>query len=79
MYYSGEGVEMDKRKAFNYFELAADQGNPHAQFNLGIMYYSGEGVEMDKRKAFNYYKLAADHGHPDALLVIAEIRKGMAF
>jgi len=36
-YYNGKGVEIDKKKANHYYELAAMGGNEVARFNLGSM------------------------------------------
>ena len=40
-YTSGTGVEVDKQKAFKWFELAAKAGNIEAQCNLGICSANG--------------------------------------
>ena len=38
MYYWGHnGVDRDFAEAARWFERAAVQGNPHAQFTLGVM------------------------------------------
>jgi len=42
-----------------WFRLAAEQGNAHAQNNLGGMYDSGRGVPQDKVLAYALYNLAA--------------------
>jgi len=49
-------------KALEYFRLAADQGFPFAQSNLGYMYQNGYHVEKSIMKAFEYFQLAADQG-----------------
>ena len=38
MYSRGQGVETDEAKAMHWLRLAAEQGNPIAQDNLGQMY-----------------------------------------
>ena len=40
----------------------AEQGDAHAQFNLGIMYASGQGVPEDDAEAVRWYRLAAEQG-----------------
>ena len=42
--------------------LAAEQGDPDAQSNLGIMYHNGEGVPQDYQEAVKWYRLAAEQG-----------------
>lgn len=66
MYAKGDGVQQDKRKAFELYEKAAKQNNPKAQFNLGFMYSKGDGVEKNSRKAAEYYQKAADQNIPQA-------------
>ena len=65
-YYRGEGVTQDYTKAVKMFRLAADQGYPDAQNNLGLCYARGEGVTQDYSEAVKWYRLAADQGYPKA-------------
>ena len=44
----------------------ADQGDAHAQNNLGNMYLFGQGVPMDYAEAMKWYRLAADQGNAAA-------------
>ena len=37
----------------------AEQGNPEAQFNLGILYDQGRGLPKDKQEAVRWYRRAA--------------------
>ena len=62
MYYSGKGVRQDYKKAFEWFEKAASQVDPSAQFNLGVMYNNGEGVRQDKSIAKEWFGKACDNG-----------------
>ena len=48
--------------------VAADRGDPSAQFNLGAMYHQGIGVEQDFKKGMDFYLLAADKGNLDAFV-----------
>ncbi|MBR3086925.1 MAG: sel1 repeat family protein [Kiritimatiellae bacterium] len=38
-------------EAIRWFEKAAEQNDPDALFNLGLLYYSGKGVRRDWAKA----------------------------
>jgi TPR repeat protein len=38
---------------------SAEQGNPEAQFNLGILYDQGRGLPRDKQEAVRWYRRAA--------------------
>ena len=49
-----------------YAKQAAAQGNPRAQFDLGLMYLQGNGVVKNERLAFNYFHKAARKNHAEA-------------
>ena len=62
LYYNGEGVQKDLRKAAELYQKAADQGDAFAQYELALLYYNGEGVPKDLRKTAKLYQKAADQG-----------------
>ncbi len=66
MYEKGKGVDKDYKKAFKWYELAAKQGQPVAQYNLGNMYERGEGLAKDDIQAFKYFSLASLNGNQEA-------------
>ena len=45
---------------------AANQGNPEAQFTLGLLHVAGLGVIKDEAQAINWYRKAAKQNHADA-------------
>jgi TPR repeat protein len=45
---------------------AAERGNAHAQFSLGLRYDAGNGVQQDAAKALSWYRRAAEQGHARA-------------
>ena len=49
-----------------YAKRAAAQGNPRAQFDLGVMYLQGNGVVKNERVAFHYLHKAARKNHMEA-------------
>lgn len=51
LYYEGKGVQQDCNKARHVCELAANQGNARARYNIGVLYAKGCGVEQDYIKA----------------------------
>lgn len=60
--------------AFRFLRLAADQGEPNAQYWLGRCYAtSGYGVEIDFNESFKFCKLAADQHHELAQLHVARL------
>lgn len=82
----GKGVEKDEKKAFNWFQKAAnidifhhlyDNFNHHdmngkrkAIYNLGVCYLKGVGAKEDKEKAKDMFREAANLGDPGAVLAL---------
>lgn len=48
--------------ASQWFQTAAEQGNPDAQVNLGRMCILGKGVQKDEAEAARWYRKAAEQG-----------------
>ena len=57
----------DYGKAMEYYQSAAEAGNPEGWRSLGTMYGNGEGVEVDFERAKEYFQLAADLGDPKSV------------
>ena len=57
-------------KAVMFYQLAANQRDMYAQYNLAIMYENGLGVTQNNQKAVEYYKLSADQGFADAQYIL---------
>ncbi len=66
MYTEGVGVNIDRAKAIEAFENAANQGYAKAEYNLGLSYYEGSGVTKDMSTAYKWFKAAAEQGDPAA-------------
>jgi len=47
---------------------AAEQGDPEAQFCLGVVYMNGQGVPKDEKRAVEWYRRAAEQGLSEAQL-----------
>jgi len=73
MHYTGQGVEKDLKKAFEWYEKAADQGHAKAQNFIGWMYQTGQVVESDTKKAIEYYTKAANQGFDVAYTNLASL------
>jgi TPR repeat protein len=67
MYAHGQGVPQDYKEAVKWYRLSAEQGNAHAQFNLGQMYYQGQGVTQDYIQAHMWFNLAGASGDADSI------------
>jgi len=61
---AGQGVQ-DYRQAAYWFDLAAGQGEPHAQVNLGLFYENAWGVERNLARAKALYEAAANGPDPN--------------
>jgi TPR repeat protein len=53
-------------KAFEYFEMAANQKHPEAYYRLAIMYLDGRGVDPNHTTAYSLFRKAKDLQNSDA-------------
>ena len=65
-YDNGDGVEIDKKKAKYYLELAAMNGNVKARYNIG----RAEGIAGNHQRAYTHMIIAAMAGHEEALGIV---------
>ena len=56
----------NEKKAFEWFEKAAEKGNAYAQNGLGYCYYYSKGVEQNYAEAVKWYEKAAAQNHAEA-------------
>lgn len=61
LYHYGFVVEHNEQSAFYYYMIAANNGNPQAQYYVGIYYENGTGVSQDMCKAKEWYMKAASN------------------
>ena len=73
IYYNGEYARQDYKKAFDYYMMAAEQGNEIAQDNLADMYYYGEGVAQSIEQAKEWYGKSCDNGYKEACEIYREL------
>jgi TPR repeat protein len=52
----------DFAAAVREWQPLAEQGDAHAQYNLGLLYARGKGVPQDYARAAEWYRKAADRG-----------------
>ena len=67
-YANGMGVDIDKKKAEHYYELAAINGNVHARHNLGCI----EGQTGNYERAMKHFQTAARAGYQPSLDLVKE-------
>ena len=61
LYYRGEGVLPNPKRAAEWYHKAADRGDPDAQLNLGLMYAQGDGLKKNYLTAYKWFSLAFFH------------------
>lgn len=66
MYYHGESVPQDNRRAVALFEKAAVAGDIQSASNLGKMYEFGMGVAQDEKRAAMWHLRGAELGDADS-------------
>ena len=71
--YGNNGVEQNFEKAFEYYNMAAEQNNPIALNNVGSLYFNGIGVEKNRSKAISYFTKSAELGNDNAATNLAFI------
>ncbi len=62
LYRTGQAGIQDKRKAVEYYKLAAEQDYAEAQFSLGIMHFQGSGTDIDMEKARYWWTRSETNG-----------------
>lgn len=70
MYFNGDGVARDHKKAFYWLKQAAHAKNTKAQYQLGKMYFNGDGIAKDHEKAFYWFKKLAQEGSAKAQAIL---------
>jgi|GEM_PF-7057469 len=76
--YAGSSKDYGKgiKQAIRQYRLAAEEGNPEAQFNLGLAYHLSEGIKKDPvqlAKAVYWLRLAAKQGHAEAQFKLSSV------
>lgn len=71
-------IEPNPHKAREWYEKAAQQGHPAAQYLLGSIYETGQFVDRDIKKAVMWYEKAANNGITNAQFRMGEFyEKGL--
>jgi TPR repeat protein len=56
----------DIDRGHSYIRMAADKGQPNAQFRLGDLLTQGAFLKQDKKEGFQWFRKASDNGHKEA-------------
>ena len=71
-------VKQDQAAGMNWLLMAANQGEPQAQYEVGLGYWKGRGVKADPIAAYMWLDLcSAEPGFDNAASYRDEIAKGM--
>ena len=60
-------------KAISIFELAAEQGNSYAEYQLGKLYCFGQGVPQDLEVGMEWLRASASHGNEYAAQLLEKV------
>ena len=66
-YWEGQDVVQDYDKAMEWYQKAAEFGDPDGMCRAGVMYQTGRGVSKDYEKAMEWYLKATELGSSDAM------------
>ena len=61
------------KEAVKWFRKAAEQGEAHAQFMLGMCYFNGVGITQDKTEAVKWLQKADKQGYEEAKKALTKI------
>jgi len=73
IHHHADGVPLDYAAAMKWYRKAAQQGDKHAQFQIGGMYQRGEGVAANAEQAHRWFTghLAHHHHHAHSEQMVA--------
>jgi len=74
----GDGVPADLKQAVFWLSKAADLGEAHAEYTLGLLYSEGYGVPKDLELARKWLRLAAGWNLPEAKEALANLEQQSA-
>ncbi len=67
-------LKIDIKKAISIFELAAEQGNSYAEYQLGKLYCFGQGVFQNLETGMEWLKASASHGNEYASALLEKVQ-----
>ncbi len=67
-------LKTDIQKAISMFELAAEQGNSYAEYQLGKLYCFGQGVPQNLEVGTDWLRASASHGNASAAELLEKVQ-----
>lgn len=71
IYYEGDGVIRDLRRAMGYFLHDAERGMPDAMYNAAVAYAQGLGTARQADSAFCWARRGAEADHAGCMLLLS--------
>ena len=68
-------LKTDVQKAISMFELAAEQGNSYAEYQLGKIYCFGQGAPQNLEVGMEWLRASASHGNEYASALLEKVQK----
>ncbi|NRA71607.1 MAG: sel1 repeat family protein [Gammaproteobacteria bacterium] len=68
-------IKGDYLVALRHLQPLAKDGEPYAQYVLGVMYATGKGVRRNDEIAIKWYRKSADQGFDDAQYAMGKMYK----
>lgn len=73
LYYFGQHVEQDFRKALDYYKDIVEMDKSGiVSFHIGTMNYEGLGISKNIENSFKYFKLSAENGYSLGQVMLAQ-------
>ena len=67
-------LKTDIQKAISMFELAAEQGNSYAEYQLGKIYCFGQSVPQNLEVGMEWLRTSANHGNEYASALLEKVQ-----
>ena len=67
-------LKTDIQKSISMFELAAEQGNSYAEYQLGKIYCFGQGVPQNLEVGMEWLRASASHGNEYASALLEKVQ-----
>ena len=71
-------VKRDYTKAREYFVAPAKNGDPKAEYYIGLMFELGQVTQMNYRQAVEWYNKTSEQGYEDAIIALRRIESQRA-
>lgn len=78
MLHNGIGIAQNHTEALYWTNAAAQQGNPAAQYNMGLAWLHGWGVEPDPNRAQEWFQIASNNGFAEAGMMLRRTQQAKA-